>query len=83
MFGIWKRRFPVFSLGIRTITQTAMLIIKATAVLHNILRRSNDIHPENEDDHAEVMKNDDLHAVLLRETGNTVRLNFINSYFSE
>lgn len=83
-FGIWKRRFPALSLGIRTTPQTALIIITATAILHNILRRRNDIPPENEDDHTEIIEiqGGELPAVQLRESGNAVRLHFINSYFS-
>jgi len=83
MFGIWKRRFPAVSLGIRTTPQTALIIITETAILHNILRRRNDIPPENEDDYIGVIEGGELPAVQLRESGNAVRLNFINSYFSD
>lgn len=83
MFGIQKRRFPAVLLGIRTTPQTALIIITASAILHNILRRRNDIPPENEDDHMGVIEYGELPAVQLRESGNPVRLNFINSYFSD
>ncbi|XP_064625925.1 putative nuclease HARBI1 [Lineus longissimus] len=36
MFGVWKRRFPCLRTGVRVKLDTAMLIITATAVLHNI-----------------------------------------------
>lgn len=52
LFGIWKRRFSALSLGICTTPQTALIIITATAILHNMLRKRNDIPPENEDDHS-------------------------------
>lgn len=35
-FGIWKRRFPILSTGIRCKITRAQQIIVATAVLHNI-----------------------------------------------
>ncbi|XP_039287880.1 putative nuclease HARBI1 [Nilaparvata lugens] len=35
-FGVWKRRFPCLSIGLRTKIQTTLMIITATAVLHNI-----------------------------------------------
>ncbi|XP_055634319.1 putative nuclease HARBI1 [Toxorhynchites rutilus septentrionalis] len=35
-YGVWKRRFPVLSLGMRVIISTVQLIIVACAVLHNI-----------------------------------------------
>jgi len=85
MFGIWKRRFPALSLDIRTTPQTALVIITATAILHNILRRRNDIPPEYDDDHMGVIEIEggELPAMQLRESGNAVRLHFINSYFSD
>uniref|UniRef100_A0A1I8NJZ2 Putative nuclease HARBI1 n=1 Tax=Musca domestica TaxID=7370 RepID=A0A1I8NJZ2_MUSDO len=35
-FGVWKRRFPVLSMGLRLATPTKMSVIVACAVLHNI-----------------------------------------------
>lgn len=35
-YGVWKRRFPILSLGIRVALDKTMAIIVATAVLHNI-----------------------------------------------
>jgi len=35
-YGVWKRRFPVLSLGIRLHISKVEAILKATAVLHNI-----------------------------------------------
>jgi len=62
-----------------------LIIITATAILHNILRRRNDIPPENEDDHTGIIEIEggELPAVQLRESGNAVHLHFINSYFSD
>lgn len=49
-FGIWKRRFPVLSIGSRFNTVDKILpIIIATAVLHNIAQQENEpnlINPE-------------------------------------
>ncbi|XP_011862970.1 PREDICTED: putative nuclease HARBI1, partial [Vollenhovia emeryi] len=43
VFGIWKRRFPILALGSRFQTVEKVLpVIVATAVLHNIARRSGD-----------------------------------------
>jgi len=33
LFGVWKRRFPVLAIGIRTQIQTTMATIVATAVM--------------------------------------------------
>lgn len=38
-YGVWKRRFPILSLGINVNLRVAQAIIVATAVLHNIARR--------------------------------------------
>lgn len=35
-YGVWKRRFPILSLGINIDLKTAMIAVVATAVLHNI-----------------------------------------------
>lgn len=48
MYGVWKRRFPVLSMGLRTKMQTTLKIIVATAVLHNIAIQTRDnIPPED------------------------------------
>lgn len=50
MFGIWKRRFPILSLGSRFKEVNSILaVIIATAVLHNIARRAGDPLPENDE----------------------------------
>ena len=36
MFGIWKRRFPCLKVGLRCKLDTAMSMITATVILHNI-----------------------------------------------
>lgn len=41
-FGVWKRRFPVLSIGIRTHLQLAQAIIVASAVVHNIACANHD-----------------------------------------
>ncbi|XP_069696889.1 putative nuclease HARBI1 isoform X1 [Periplaneta americana] len=47
-YGIWKRRFPILSVGLRCGLQKAMTVITATAVLHNIARStSNEEPPED------------------------------------
>lgn len=44
-YGAWKRRFPILSRGIGTKVSTAMTIIVACAVLHNIAREFGDQLP--------------------------------------
>lgn len=46
LFGIWKRRFPVLSLGLRVQLDKVMAIIIATAVLHNVARQNRNEEPE-------------------------------------
>jgi hypothetical protein len=36
LFGTWKRRFPVLAYGVRLKLDTALVVIVATAVLHNM-----------------------------------------------
>lgn len=45
LFGIWKRRFPVLALGLRLQLDKVMIVIVATAVLHNIARKNRDEEP--------------------------------------
>lgn len=46
-YGVWKRRFPILSLGINvTNLSTIQAIIVATAVLHNIARQFGDDEPK-------------------------------------
>ena len=48
MIGVWKRWFPVLSLGLRTKLQTTLIVIVATAVLHNIAIETRDeLAPED------------------------------------
>ncbi|XP_046970932.1 putative nuclease HARBI1 [Vanessa cardui] len=49
-FGVWKRRFPVLSIGLRCKLPLAQDVIVACAVLHNLARIKNeDEPPENPD----------------------------------
>lgn len=81
VFGVWKRRFPVLAVGIRTKLSTSMKTIVATAVLYNILLQQRDEMPHNE----EPIRPEFLHelnANPIRQTGNLVRSQLINSVFS-
>lgn len=79
-FGVWKRRFPVLSVGIRTQVQTTLATIMATAVLHNMLINANDPLPINE-----TLINEDLlqevPVLPIRQTENAVRRNLIETVF--
>ena len=43
-FGVWKRRFPILSTGIRLNISKAQCLIIATAILHNIATIDNEQH---------------------------------------
>lgn len=46
-YGVWKRRFPVLSVGMRLKLDTILTVIVAAAVLHNIaIEENEDIPPE-------------------------------------
>ncbi|KAL0861600.1 hypothetical protein ABMA27_009099 [Loxostege sticticalis] len=47
-YGVWKRRFPVLSLGLRVKLDKALVIIMATAVLHNMLRQRGEEVPSDD-----------------------------------
>lgn len=55
-FGIWKRRFPVLSIGLRCKLPLAQQIIVATAILHNLAVAQRDPIP---DDNEELIANAD------------------------
>ena len=44
-YGVWKKRFPVLSIGIRCEIPKALNIIMATAVLHNMAISSREMNP--------------------------------------
>lgn len=77
-FGIWKRRFPILSLGMRVKLETVQEIIVATAVLHNMAISRNPVDlPEGEDEIVEEINID-----IENNNGNDfVRQEFINEYF--
>lgn len=41
LFGVWKRRFPCLQYGLRTKLSTSVVIVCATAVLHNLCIKHN------------------------------------------
>ncbi|CAK1587254.1 unnamed protein product [Parnassius mnemosyne] len=47
-YGVWKRRFPILALGLRVKLDKALVIIIATAVLHNILRQRGETVPPDD-----------------------------------
>lgn len=80
-YGVWKRRFPVLSSGLKLKVENALVIIVATAVLHNIAINNNDDEPnptqnENDDGEFEEVVQD------LNTTSNMIRQTLIDEYFS-
>lgn len=65
-YGVLKRRFPALSLGLRVNLQTAMKVIVAAAILHNICIEANEpvppIDPELEAPPQDIEDNDEVPA---------------------
>lgn len=75
-YGVWKRRFPCLSMGLRIKLDTALQVIVATAVLHNIAMNMNMDNPE---DHVAIDP-----QILYEYEGNNrnaVRTDLIQNYF--
>lgn len=70
-----KRRFPVLSVGLRNQPKSALTTIVATAVLHNILLKQNDLQIDGD-------LFEELDALPVQQVGNAVRNNIIENYFS-
>lgn len=77
-YGVWKRRFPSLSMGLRVKLPTALNIIIATAVLHNIAINRND----NDPDDVEIIDAEWPHEDGVGENRNDVRRNLIDNYFA-
>lgn len=83
VFGVWKRRFSVLSLGMRVKIETVQDIIVATAVLHNIARTQNEEEPPMHIDFPdEEIGNDNMNQLPVEGEDNHVRRTLINQYFS-
>lgn len=82
-YGVWKRRFPILSQGIKVDVDTAMVIIVATAVLHNMAIEMNEVMPEVEEVEEDVV-NANLENINLNApgVGHQYRALFINENFN-
>lgn len=49
-YRVWKRRFPVLALGLQVNLDKTLIIIMATAVLHNMLRQRGEAVPPDDPD---------------------------------
>lgn len=67
-FGIWKRRFPILSVGIRSQLPLAQDIVIATAILHNIacLQNENEFPHEGEVE-IEDNQNENIHHINVND----------------
>ena len=81
LFGVWKRRFSCLETGLRVKKETALVIIVATAVLHNVARTLNahefefddendmgDDHDDNRDDALAADRHVNKLGVAVRNT---------------
>ncbi len=67
IIGVWKNRFPILSLGIRTKVKAAEKIIYVTGVLHNMAMMLGDLEFEQ----MQVEFDDNDEALSLRSSRNT------------
>lgn len=97
-YGVWKRRFPVLSMGLRCGLERNMTIIVATAVLHNIARAANEDDPPEDPEMTRLLEeleqrrgSDVNHGPVPQEhlmgrndgiSGRAYRQAIINQYFS-
>lgn len=79
-FGVWKRRFPVLSIGMRCQIPLVQDIIVATAVIHNITIDMNEDKPP-EDPEVSVHLEEELETVdpLIEDSGDA--RNLLLEYF--
>ncbi|XP_043462830.1 putative nuclease HARBI1 [Leptopilina heterotoma] len=91
-FGVWKRRFPILALGTRfQKMDSIMAMIVATAVLHNICRKSGEPLPPDDpqvqlpvpwEQILEEGRMPEVHnGPNIRLQGNQVQQSLINGYF--
>ncbi|XP_055907449.1 putative nuclease HARBI1 [Eupeodes corollae] len=83
-YGVWKRRFPILSTGIKVKLTTIQSIIVATAVLHNICCKNNEADPPAADNSInEAMNNgyDSERTSNSQNENTSVRSSLVNDYF--
>ncbi|KAK9738702.1 DDE superfamily endonuclease [Popillia japonica] len=80
-FGVWKRRFPILSLGTRVKLETVQEIIVATAVLHKIAVSKRLLQFEEDEDNAPLGEEPDIGLRDEGQGNDYVRQQFINDYF--
>lgn len=86
-YGVWKRRFPILSVGIKVDINTAMTIIVATAILHNMaIEMNEDLHVDldeqnNDEQVEEVVPNEIIHDAEAIRTRIQYRAMLISEHF--
>lgn len=85
-YGVWKRRFPVLSLGMRVRLETVQSIVIACAVLHNICIDQRDALPSVDiDGFEEMMAATDIEPVRNQcdapRNAQNVRAKLLQHYF--
>lgn len=91
LFGVWKRRFPILSLGIRVSREKivkADYYIVACAVLHNIACRQREEEPPLADEHQGIGQDNNQDVLeaegpLQNDVRHEVRQRLINGWFAE
>lgn len=81
-YGVWKRRFPILSLGMRVGLDKAKTIIVATAIIHNIAidMKNPEFALENEfEDEPQELVNQNKPNIRAAAR----RQNFITDYFGQ
>lgn len=82
-FGVWKRRFPVLSIGLRCKLPLAQDVIVACAVLHNLARMKNEEEPP-EDPEVNIPPQPMFAPTIVNPTGEERHMtrNIVLEYFS-
>lgn len=81
-YGVWKRRFPILSLGMRVSLDHSKAIIVATAVLHNLAIEEHEEEPPHEMDVQEVDIPVPVANVGMVREQNRMRASLILNHFS-
>ena len=79
MFGLWKKRFPCLSKGLGIDIDTTMMVIMATAVLHNIAIM---LREQQFPDEKIINYRKDTIALGYTKDGTKVRDEIVKKYFT-
>lgn len=84
-YGVWKRRFPVLSLGIRMNVKEVQSIIVATAILHNVCNLNNDrdAPPLSEEMRTAIDAVLEIPVAPISQSSNSYRNEIIRNHFGQ